>query len=479
MKTGPSLFMVLVVLVSSTTFGAYGGGTGSSGDPYRIYTPEQMNDIGATPADWDRHFKLMANIDMSIYTGTGYNIIGNSTDKFTGTFDGNHHKIRNLTYTTTTAVDSVGLFGFVDYGGQIKNLGVESVQITGGSYVGGLVGSNYSGLLTNCYVTGSVCGTGLYSYVGGLVGYNNSGTIEFSEVKGNITGAGNYVGGLVGYNNSGTIEFSYVKGNVTGEGNYVGGLVGYNNLGATIIFGCALGEVSGRETVGGLVGWNNRGVITSCYATATVDGEAGIGGLVGENDFGTITSSYAAGAVRGDSIYVGGLAGYNYGAFMSCFWDIETSGQSVGVGEGEDTGVIGKVTVEMKMLSTFSSPPANWDFVNVWTVCETTNYPRLRWRKMPDGDWSCPDGVAGEDMAYFSERWLMTGRCNLGDWNKDGKVNLLDFASLAPEELSGFVGSWLNEGCVNLTRRDGDINGDNIVNLADFCILAANWLEGT
>ena len=50
--------------------------------------PEQMNTIG-NPGDWASHFKLMADIDMSAYTGTQYNIIGNRPHTFTGTFDGN------------------------------------------------------------------------------------------------------------------------------------------------------------------------------------------------------------------------------------------------------------------------------------------------------------------------------------------------------------------------------------------------------
>ena len=42
----------------------YGGGTGEPNDPYLIYTPEQMNAIGAEPNDWSKHFKLMADIDL-------------------------------------------------------------------------------------------------------------------------------------------------------------------------------------------------------------------------------------------------------------------------------------------------------------------------------------------------------------------------------------------------------------------------------
>ena len=79
--------MVLAVSLSAWTQAAtYGGGSGTAEDPYQIWTPEQMNTIGLNSADWDKHFKLMADIDMSVYTGTQYNIIGTAWNTpFTGT----------------------------------------------------------------------------------------------------------------------------------------------------------------------------------------------------------------------------------------------------------------------------------------------------------------------------------------------------------------------------------------------------------
>jgi hypothetical protein len=42
----------------------YGGGTGEPNDPYLIYTTEQMNTISIDPNDWDKHLRLMADIDL-------------------------------------------------------------------------------------------------------------------------------------------------------------------------------------------------------------------------------------------------------------------------------------------------------------------------------------------------------------------------------------------------------------------------------
>ncbi|MCT7520348.1 beta strand repeat-containing protein, partial [Aliarcobacter cryaerophilus] len=101
-------------------------------------------------------------------------------------------------------------------------------SVNGQDLLGGLVGLNYNGTISNSYATGNVSGhSGIHSHVGGLVG-ENVGTISNSYASGNV--AGNwYVGGLVGIN-IGTITNSYASGNVAGNFR-VGGLVGRNDAG--------------------------------------------------------------------------------------------------------------------------------------------------------------------------------------------------------------------------------------------------------
>ena len=98
------------------TLAQYGGGTGTEEYPYLIYDPNHMQSIGAYPADWDKHFKLMNDIDLSAYDGQNgnppFNVIGNFMEfgdpnriPFSGMFDGNNHTIshdsleRKLSYT--------------------------------------------------------------------------------------------------------------------------------------------------------------------------------------------------------------------------------------------------------------------------------------------------------------------------------------------------------------------------------------------
>ena len=76
----------------------YAGGSGAADDPYLITTAEQMNSIGLDPNNWDKHFKLMADIDLSAYQERRFNAIGTREVAFSGVFDGNGHGISNFGY---------------------------------------------------------------------------------------------------------------------------------------------------------------------------------------------------------------------------------------------------------------------------------------------------------------------------------------------------------------------------------------------
>ena len=114
-------------------------------EPSLIYTAEDLNALAARPNEWDKHFKLMADIDLSGYTYDRAVIAPDVDDiswdfegtPFTGVFDGGGHAVLNL---TITGKSYLGLFGRVGPGGQVKGLGVEKVNITG-SYqaIGGIV----------------------------------------------------------------------------------------------------------------------------------------------------------------------------------------------------------------------------------------------------------------------------------------------------------------------------------------------------
>jgi len=222
---------------------------------------------------------------------------------FAGDFDGNGHTISNWSFNSSFFYN-VGLFGWLARGGRVTRVGVENVEITGASFfVGGLVGANWEGTVSNSYSTGSISG---YAYVGGLVGANWEGTVSNSYSTCRVSGDDD-VGGLVGYNNEeGTVSDSYSTGSVSGDDD-IGGLVGTNWKG-TVSDSYSTGSVSGDEDVGGLVGWN-EGTVSNSYSTGSLIGDVNVGGLVGLN-WNTVSNSYSTGNVSG-RLSVGGLVGWN------------------------------------------------------------------------------------------------------------------------------------------------------------------------
>jgi FlaG/FlaF family flagellin (archaellin) len=152
---------------------------------------------------------LTISYDLETPINQGFDPVGTydfeqANSEFTGSFDGQNHTIRNLSINRLDDND-VGLFGAIGAGGEVKNVGVINVNITGESYVGGLVGSNSNGKVSNSYSTGNV--TGESYYVGGLIGYNRDGTVSNSYSTGNVSGE-SYVGGLVGRNINSNISNS-------------------------------------------------------------------------------------------------------------------------------------------------------------------------------------------------------------------------------------------------------------------------------
>ena len=407
-------------------------GSGTTDDPYLIHTPEELNLVAEALCNWDKCFRLVADIDLSDFVYEAALIAPDRDEAtygfqgipFTGVFDGNGHKISHL---MINGKSYLGLFGKIDQGAKITNLGLEVVDVNGiGNYVGGLVGRNSYGSITTSYSTGTI--TGDYS-VGGLVGLNFNGSTAMSYSTATVNGIGSRVGGLVGLNSYGSsITTSYSTSIVTGSGS-VGGLVGFS--GGTVAMSYSTGSVSSTTTVsserilyvghiGGLVG-TNAGSVAKSYSTATVNGLANIGGLVGSNE-GSIATSYSTGSISGDE-NVGGLVGRNYGSItmsystdsvtginqvgglvglnhnkggiITCFWDIETSGMSnmCGRQEGKAAGCedsYGKNTVDIQTASTFLD--VGWDFVDevdngtddIWWIDEENDYPRLWWELIPE-----------------------------------------------------------------------------------------------
>ena len=217
----------------------------------------------------DINITLDKNIDL---TGKGWTPIGTSFDNsYKGTFDGGGHTITGLTVTTNDQF--VGLFGYLNRAGTVKNVVMEGIQITSNHMfgcTGGVVGYSW-GTIENCSVSGSVSGT---VYVGGVVGAQIGGSITGCSSSATVKGTVD-VGGVAGQtNSSATLTACYATGNVTIEINPAKNIAG-----------------------GSLVGMNAGSSLLACYATGNVTstgsstGKVHIGGFLG-NNYTTVTAGY-------------------------------------------------------------------------------------------------------------------------------------------------------------------------------------------
>lgn len=215
----------------------------------------------------DINITLDKNIDL---TGKGWTPIGTSFDNsYKGTFDGGGHTITGLAVTTNDQF--VGLFGYLNRAGTVKNVVMEGVLITSNHMfgcTGGVVGYSW-GTIENCSVSGSVSGT---DCVGGVVGSQKAGSIIGCSTSATVKGT-HYVGGVAG-EKWGSMTACYATGNVTLEiasqkNNFGGGVVGLN--GGSRVLACyatgnvtSTGSSTGNVHIGGLFG-DSYTTVTACY----------------------------------------------------------------------------------------------------------------------------------------------------------------------------------------------------------------------
>ena len=264
----------------------------------------------------DDSYSTTAN-KMTWTTGRGWKPIGSDLESFSSIFKGNGHTISNLMINRGDT-DNIGLFSTILPLAKIDGVNLYDIRINGVGNIGGLVGVNREGAITNS-----------------------------SVVNGMISSTGDYIGGLVG-SNSGTIAGSYASVDVSGTnsnmGTYVGGLVGLNT-----------------------------NEITNSYATGAVDGTRRLGGLVGGNGstISRINNSYAIGVVS-QTTQSGGLSGENLGRITDSYWDTQTSRQTASFG-GE-----GKTTTDLQRLTMPAGIYSGWS-PEVWDFGTAEQYPALKY----------------------------------------------------------------------------------------------------
>lgn len=281
-----------------------------------------MNDLDSTTPGYIELASNTAN------GGKGWEPIGAYGKPFIGNFDGLGYEIRDL-FINRFDENEVGLFGLVDEGGVIKNVGIVDATIAGTYHIGCLVGKNL-GTVTNSYSRGNM-----------INGDESMPSIRYmliisSTAGGSVTtpterilmyDAGTAVS-LVATPVSG---YQFV--NWTGDVNTIADV---NAVSTTITMNDNYSIIANFEqilteqsiltvsgTTKGSVATPSEGIFSCDFGmvNATVAGNNHIGCLV-ENNLDTVTNLYFTGNVAGDQ-YVGGLVGVNGGTITNSYYNYD------------------------------------------------------------------------------------------------------------------------------------------------------------
>ena len=296
--TSKALFMKRFLLIwtlflcsLSTVFAQFSGsGSGTFGDPYRIFYAEQLSQVRNFLNKDGVCFKLMSDIDLADWISEnapkeGWQPIGVESSPFKGVFDGNGHQISSIN-VERGRTDNIGLFGVVD-GATITKLTVQG-KLKGNSCIGGICGKSTNTTFSDCNVIVDIQGI---SNIGSLSGSNEGG--QFAEcVVSSTKLKGVYnIGGIVGCN-SGELKFTkcIVEADIVGT-EQMGGIIGCDN-GKTTLNECQVySHVKGNgDNIGGLVGEisssGSESVLCKCLFNGSLVGKDNVGGLIGtRNDY--------------------------------------------------------------------------------------------------------------------------------------------------------------------------------------------------
>lgn len=434
--------IILAVMVMPTSVFAWEG-SGTASSPYLISSASDLEQVRYYPR---AHFKLTADITLS----SVWTPIGDEYTTFEGVFDGNNKTISGLTVNSSGSNAFAGLFGYSE--GEIKNLNVKisgiAVSANENAYVGGIVGYNNRGSVTNCYAEGAITVNAVTSlnesnvYVGMIAG-NSTGAVSDSSAYGSINAAVSattaqrtsanpvaiYAGGIVGIinqplkNNTAVVDIVTTSTSSTQYSSAdikAGGIVGETSSDIEKCFtvGSVYAESVSASTdaltyVGGIAGKTSGNTteassIADVTAVSNATGTATYaGGLIGYNT-GAVTNSYAKGVAsaqtssNSDVAYAGGLIGLNGGSIVRAY----ATGLALASGNAIKGGLVGYST-KAAQISYYKSDDSytlknecgeaktdiqlqsastypGWDFVNVWNLSTAVNNGYPTLKFMPE-----------------------------------------------------------------------------------------------
>lgn len=313
-------------------------GEGTEENPYLITSTNDFAYLVSQLATYDRNygygqfFKQIADIKAPIpnclYQGNAY-----KSAPFAGNYDGDSHKILNLTYLGTNGgeqSDAIGLFSILHDGAVIRNLDIEGADIEyPGNCCGLLAGvANGNIRIENITLNGNIKST--KDKVGGLIGYIEGNAQSLAQISIRNVRLGvsfsesgsSYIGALIGWAENASIQVEDISSdgifkNLRGN-NHVAGLIGklYGQIDARKIKlqHTTLNDfpISGNQNVGGLIGQIRSETPTNI--------------LIAIENF-QLSNPANRSQIQGGS-YVGGMIGYSHKTHANAF-TIELKGESL------------------------------------------------------------------------------------------------------------------------------------------------------
>lgn len=343
-------------------------GEGTEENPYLITSTNDFAYLVSQLATYDSNygygqfFKQIADIKAPIpnclYQGNAY-----KSAPFAGNYDGDSHKILNLTYLGTNGgeqSDAIGLFSILHDGAVIRNLDIEGADIEYPENCCGLLAGVANGniRIENITLNGNIKST--KDKVGGLIGYIEGNAQSLAQISIRNVRLGvsfsesgsSYIGALIGWAENASIQVEDISSdgifkNLRGN-NHVAGLIGklYGQIDARKIKlqHTTLNDfpISGNQNVGGLIGEAFLQAASS-FKDITIDmpikGSSYVGGLIGQIRSEAPTSILITienfqlsnpanrSQIQGGS-YVGGMIGYSHKTHANAF-TIELKGESL------------------------------------------------------------------------------------------------------------------------------------------------------
>lgn len=426
------LFMFYLLVPAITVYAQFSGkGAGTKSDPYQVTNVDELfevrNDLSAC-------YKLMNDIDLEQWIKEdnplqGWNPIGNETNPFKGTFEGNNKIIKGL-YINRPNLDNIGFWGCAN-GATIQNVCFLNPHVVGNNNVGIVVGKyGFDPIIfSNQYlknanvIGGDLIGKGC---VGGVVGNIEPYEYKFNKYENKentfsligcfcstkISSSGQYTGGICGiicsgsysyYSSAGSkfryyqtykifIEDNVFNGIIDSTSDVIGGIIGYAKGWSTNYH---VGQYAVSE---GLSLYYN---IERNISLGVLKGVSGnIAGIFGYSSFEGNNRTVKNNICSVDTISIESKDGNNY-RISNEKWPnnyaysgtvIFANGKRITV-EDDDYNGIGYGLKTLKRQSTYEG--MGFDFNNQWTIVERETFPYNKTQSAPPVVTSFTSGSKG------------------------------------------------------------------------------------